>query len=384
MWGEEHTQNPNRAGGAHHVELEQGRRNRATGPGTNISMSNILRIGIAGAGGIARQRHLPGFAKLDGVQVVSVANRSRASSEQVASEFGIPRVHATWREMVADPDVDAIVIGTWPYLHQPITLAALQSGKHVLTEGRMAMNAIEARQMLAAARSRPDLVTQIVPGPFTFGVDATVQALLADGYIGQLQAIDVRISSGFINPDMPMNFRTDRDVSGVNTLVLGIYYESLMRWIGPASAVTARTRTAVSYRQDPTTGQRRAVQVPDHLEVLLDLPEGALGHMHVSAVAGLMPGPEIWLFGSRGTLRFEQSGERLSGASRSDTELQPIEIAPEQRGSWRVEEDFVRAIRGEQPVRLTTFADGVRYMEFTEAVHTSSAEGRTVHLPLSG
>lgn len=347
-------------------------------------MSNILRIGIAGAGGIARQRHLPGFAKLDGVQVVSVANRSRASSEQVASEFGIPRVHATWREMVADPDVDAIVIGTWPYLHQPITLAALQSGKHVLTEGRMAMNAIEARQMLAAARSRPDLVTQIVPGPFTFGVDATVQALLADGYIGQLQAIDVRISSGFINPDMPMNFRTDRDVSGVNTLVLGIYYESLMRWIGPASAVTARTRTAVSYRQDPTTGQRRAVQVPDHLEVLLDLPEGALGHMHVSAVAGLMPGPEIWLFGSRGTLRFEQSGERLSGASRSDTELQPIEIAPEQRGSWRVEEDFVRAIRGEQPVRLTTFADGVRYMEFTEAVHTSSAEGRTVHLPLSG
>jgi predicted dehydrogenase len=284
--------------------------------------------------------------------------------------------------MVADPDVDAIVIGTWPYLHQPITLAALQAGKHVLTEGRMALNAVEARQMLAAARSHPHLVTQIVPGPFTLGVDPIVQALLADRYLGQLQAVDIRISSGYVNPDTPMNFRTNRDLSGVNTLSMGIYYESLMRWIGPASAVTARTRTAVPYRQDPTTGQRRAMQLPDHVEVLLDLPEGALGHMHVGAVAGLMPGPEIWLFGSHGTLRFEQSGERLSGAQKPDTELRTIEIAPERRGSWRVEEEFVRAIRGEQPVRLTTFADGVHYMEFTEAVHTSNTKGHTIHLPL--
>ncbi len=345
-------------------------------------MSSTLRIGIAGAGGIARQRHLPNFAKIDGVEVVSIANRSRASAERVAREFGIPNVHDTWRALVADADIDAVVIGTWPYLHHPITLAALEAGKHVLTEGRLAMNAAEAREMLAAARAHPELVTQVVPGPFTLAVDPTVQALLADGYIGQLEAVDVRISSGFVQPEAPMNFRTDRDLSGVNTLSLGIYYESLMRWIGPATAITARTRVAVAYRPDPTTGLRRSQQVPDHVEVLLDLPQGALGHMHVSAVAGLMPGPELWLFGSEGTLRFEQSGERLSGARRPDTELQPIEIPAERRGAWRVEEEFVGAIRGGQPVRLTTFADGVRYMEFTEAVHRSSAEGRTVHLPL--
>ena len=345
-------------------------------------MSERLRIGIAGAGGIARQRHLPGFARIDGVEVVSVANRSRESSEQVSKEFGIPRIHDNWRALVADPNVDAVVIGTWPYLHLPITLAALEFGKHVLTEGRMAMNADEARQMLAAARAHPELVTQVVPGPFTLSVDRTVQDLLANGYVGQLQAVDVRISSGFVNPDAPMNFRTDRDVSGVNALVLGIYYESLVRWIGPATAVTARTRVAVPYRRDPTTGQRRAMLVPDHIEVLLDLAEGALGRMHVSAVAGLMPGPEIWLYGSDGTLRFEQQAERLSGARKPDTELRPIDIPPDKRGGWHVEEEFVSAIRGEQPVRLTTFADGVRYMEFTEAVHRSSAEGRTNHLPL--
>jgi predicted dehydrogenase len=59
-----------------------------------------------------------------------------------------------------------------------------------------------------------------------------------------------------------------------------------------------------------------------------------------------------------------------------------VEIPPGQRGGWRVEEEFIAAIRGEQPVRLTTFEDGVRYMEFTEAVHRSSAEARTIQLPL--
>jgi predicted dehydrogenase len=346
-------------------------------------MSGTIRIGIAGAGGIARQRHLPGFARIDGVEVVSVANRSRASSEQVAGEFGISRVHENWQALVADPDLDAVVIGTWPYLHHPITLAALAAGKHVLTEGRMAMNAAEARQMLAAARAHPALVTQVVPGPFTLAVDTMVQGLLADGYLGELQAVDLRLSSGFVNPDAPMTFRTDRDLSGVNTMFLGIYYECLMRWVGPATAVMARSRLAVPYRHDEATGVRRAMQVPDHVEVLLDLPNGALGRMHVSAVAGLMPGPEVWLFGSEGTLRFEQNGNRLSGARKGDTELRPIDVPEEKLGSWRVEEEFIGAIRGEEPVRLTTFADGVRYMEFTEAVHRSNADGRTIHLPLS-
>jgi predicted dehydrogenase len=347
-------------------------------------MSDTIRIGIAGAGGIARQRHLPGFARIDGVEVVSIANRSRLSSEQVAQEFGIGHVHENWQALVADREIDAVVIGTWPYLHHPITLAALAAGKHVLTEGRMAMDAREARDMLAAARAHPAAVTQIVPGPFTLGVDAMVRTLLADGYIGELQSMDVHLSSGFVDRDAPINFRTDRDLSGVNTMFLGIYYECLMRWIGPASAVTARTRTAVPYRHDATAGARRAIQVPDHVEVLLDLAGGALGRIHMSAVAGFMPGPEVWLFGSEGTLRFEQQGDRLSGGRRGESGLQPIDIPADKRGSWRVEEEFIGAIRGEEPVRLTTFADGVRYMEFTEAVHVSSAEGRTVHLPLVG
>ena len=130
----------------------------------------IVRVGIVGAGDNTRIKHIPGFRAADGVEIVSVCNRSRASSEKVAGQFEIPKVYDNWLELVEADDTDAICIGTWPYMHCPVTLAALENGKHVLCEARMAMNSQEAHTMLAAARKRPHLVTQVVPSPFTFKV----------------------------------------------------------------------------------------------------------------------------------------------------------------------------------------------------------------------
>jgi hypothetical protein len=63
--------------------------------------------------------------------------------------------------------------------------------------------------------------------------------------------------------------------------------------------------------------------------------------------------------------------------------MAPIDIPPDKTYRWRVEEEFIGAIRGQEPVRRTSFADGVSYMEFTEAVHLSSREARRVCLPLA-
>jgi predicted dehydrogenase len=349
-------------------------------------MPGTIRVGVVGAGGNTRLHHIPKLKKIDGVEIVSVANRSRASSERVAKEFGIPRVHDDWQQLVNDSGIDAVVIGTWPYMHCPITLAALDAGKHVLTEARIAMNAAEARQMLAASRAKPNLVTQVVPGPATFPVDPMVMHLLAEGYIGELQSMDLHVPGGFLNRDAPMHWRMDRDYSGLNIMQMGIWYECVSRWFGPATAVMARTRVAVPHRFDKDSGERRTVFVPDHVEVLADLANGAIARMHWSAVAGFMPGPEIWLYGSEGTLRIEQRGRDdlpLSAGRRGDKQMTPIEVPPDKTYGWRVEEEFIGAIRGQEQVRRTSFADAVNYMEFTEAVHISSREGRRVCLPLS-
>ena len=349
-------------------------------------MPDTIRVGVVGAGGNTRLHHIPKLKKIEGVEIATVANRSRASSERVAQEFGIPRVHDHWQDLVNDPGIDAVVIGTWPYMHCPITLAALDAGKHVLTEARIAMNAAEARQMLAASRSRPHLVTQVVPGPATFPADPMVMHLLADGYIGELQSVDLHIPAGFLNRDAPMHWRMDREYSGMNIMTMGIWYECLSRWVGPATAVMARTRVAVPFRMDKDSGERRAITVPDHVEVIADLPNGAIARMHWSSVAGFMPGPEIWLYGSEGTLRVEQRSRTdlaISGGRRGDKEMAPIAIPADKAYGWRVEEEFIGAIRGKEQVRRTPFADAVNYMDFTEAVQISSREGRRVYLPLA-
>ena len=69
--------------------------------------------------------------------------------------------------------------------------------------------------------------------------------------------------------------------------------------------------------------------------------------------------------------------------SEGDDEYQPFDIPEHPRNGWQVEEDFVDAIRDGRPVTHTSFADGVKYMEFTEAVQISMAEGRRVELPLA-
>jgi predicted dehydrogenase len=208
--------------------------------------------------------------------------------------------------------------------------------------------------------------------------------LLADGYIGELQSIDLRVPAGWLDRNAKLHWRMNRDYSGLNIMSMGIWYECLSRWVGPATAVMARTRTGVPYRFDEERGERRAVTVPDHVEVLADLANGAIARMHWSSVAGLMPGPECWVFGSDGTLRLEMRGRDcvLWGARRDDKELKQIPIAADKTYGWRVEDEFIGAIRGQELVRRTSFLDAVSYMEFTEAVHISSREGRRVSLPL--
>lgn len=133
-----------------------------------------IRVGFIGAGANTRKHHIPKLKAQPGVELVAVANRSKESGERVAREFGIGRVHAGWPEIVNAPDIDAVCIGTWPYMHCEMTTAALAQGKHVLCEARMAMNAAEAHAMLAASQAHPNQVAQIVPSPFTFRVDRTI------------------------------------------------------------------------------------------------------------------------------------------------------------------------------------------------------------------
>ncbi|MFH1605245.1 MAG: Gfo/Idh/MocA family oxidoreductase [Pseudomonadota bacterium] len=340
-----------------------------------------VRIGIVGAGNNTRTRHIPGLKAIPGVEIVSVANRSRESGARVAAEFGIARVYDSWQELVRADDIDAVCIGTWPNMHCPVTVAALEAGKHVLCEARMAMNAAEAKTMLAASRKRPELIAQIVPSPRTLEVDSTIQELLKSGYLGPLLALELNVAEGLIKPDAAFHWRQDKALSGFNILSMGIWYEGIQRWLGQATSVMAMGLTAVSERRD-AAGNLKPVTVPDHVDILAKFREGTLAHMRFTTVAGFAPPTDLWLFGRDGTLRFDLATRKLYGAQRGGKALEEIVIPADKRIGWRVEAEFISAIRGHEKITRTGFEEGVLYMEFTEAVSRSMAEGRAVALPL--
>ena len=80
-------------------------------------------------------------------------------------------------------------------------IAVLEVDKHVMCEARTAINAYEANQMMAAARTHPRPIAQIVPSPMPMRVDRTLQKLFTDFYLGAVFAVDVVAGGDFLDPD---------------------------------------------------------------------------------------------------------------------------------------------------------------------------------------
>jgi predicted dehydrogenase len=242
----------------------------------------------------------------------------------------------------------------------------------------MAGNWIEAKEMYQASLAHPDLIAQIVPAPMTLGVDTTIRRLIGEGYLGTIVSVEIRDNTAvFVDKTRPFHWRESRRYSGNNVMTLGIWYEALMRWVGTATRVTAMGNTFVPMRDG---GDMQATDIPDHLDVAAEMACGAQLHIQLSTVTGVGGSTEAFIFGSEGTLRFESG--KLYGARRGKENLTEISIPENEAGGWRVEEEFIGAIRGDEQVKFTDFATGVRYMEFVDAVNISIKTGHVVGLPL--
>ncbi len=360
-------------------------------------MSKSIRIGVIGAGGNTRAKHIPGFQAIAGVEVAAVCNRTKISGEKVAKEFGIPLVTENWREIIESSDIDAVCIGTWPNMHGKLAVAALRAGKHVLTEARMARNLAEAEMMLAEARLHPALVAQIVPAPMSLPFDATIIDFLRSGELGPLREVLITCTTDALaDSSLPRTWRQDFVLSGKNTLYLGIYYEMTLRWLGRGvSALMADAAVFTKERKDEE-GVPWPITIPESVTVLGNygpstdsvislatgsrLAKGARLVAHFSGVERTAPRNEIRLNGTKAGLRLDLAKNELWLTRPGESE-KLVEIAPAKRGAWQVEADFIDSIRTGKPVKLTDFETGVDYMHFTDAVWESwSAFGQRVTL----
>ena len=347
-------------------------------------MAETVRIGIIGAGSNTRKVHIPKLQAIEGVQITEVANRSSASAQKVADAFQIPTVRNHWHDIIESKDVDAVVIGTWPDLHCEATCMALQAGKHVLCEARMAMDEADARAMLQASYKHPKCVVQIVPSPFTLHADPTLLQMLDNNEIGKPRLFRFEYQAPPLVPmGETLHWRRNKKLIGSNIMVLGIIYESLLRWFGSAEWVNAHAEVINNRAVDPETGQEVEVEVPDYLSVQMKMTNGIMGSLLLSELGAQPFSASVQIFGDRGMIHldFEVEG-KLSITKIPGEVLQEVRIPAGQTGQWRVEEEFINAIRGLEDIEHTTFTTGVEYMKFIQAVNDSfNSNGERITIP---
>ena len=334
-----------------------------------------LRIGIVGAGGIVRTRHLPALKRHPEIEIVAVSNSTYESSEKFCQE-NLPQATPmrNWAELLAIPDLDIIWIGAPPYMHSAVTISALEAGKHVFCQARMSMDLAEAEEMFAASKRYPELVTMLCPPPYGMRADLLVKKLLAENYIGRPHHVRLQsFTSNFLDPEAPAHWRQKIEISGLNVLTLGIYVEVLQRWLGDITGVFARGKILCS--------ERRGYQVivPDLLNVLCTFGNGVEGVLEFSGVNAWAPSDRVEIYGDHGTLTYDFGTDVVRTGKYGGEELHAVDLTPDLESEWRVEEDFLAAVKSKGRIRPhPDFEDGVHYMRVVQAVADSRARNEWV------
>ena len=330
-----------------------------------------LRIGIIGAGGIVKQRHLPALLAMPNVRITAVSNSTPASSRAFCDQHAKDaRVFERWQDLTCSPDVDVVWIGATPWLHCEATLLALSNGKHVFCQARMARDLSEAGRMWEASLRYPELVTAICPAPHGMAGGEVVKKLLADGAIGAPHQIFLHShNDSWLDATKPAHWRQRVDISGLQVLTLGIYIEVLHRWLGDITEVQADGAVVFPDRQG------YEVEVPDFLNVLCSFRNGVRGSLTLSGVAAHAPGDELTIHGSEGTLVYDFVNDVIKLGGKGG-KLEPVAIPDELRRGWTVEQDFVRAVRDPAAPRpKPDFIEGMRYMRVVQAVAVAQDSG---------
>ncbi|MDK2811481.1 MAG: hypothetical protein PWR27_2190 [Petroclostridium sp.] len=110
-----------------------------------------VKIAVFGAGSIAQKRHISECSENPNVELVAVCDIVKERAEKVAEQYGM-RAYTDYKELLANEEVDAVIVCTPNYLHAPMSIYALKAGKHVLCEKPMAISAEEAEEMIKVAK----------------------------------------------------------------------------------------------------------------------------------------------------------------------------------------------------------------------------------------
>jgi predicted dehydrogenase len=192
-------------------------------------MSERIRWGILSTAGIAVKRFIPGAMASRNGEVVAIASRDGARAREIADRLGIPRAYASYDELLADPEVDAIYNPLPNSMHAEWTIACAAAGKPILCEKPLAVDAAQAQRMIDAARSHGVLLMEAFMYRF-HPQHARVRELIDAGAIGEPRFV----RSGFtfsLEPLDRKNVRLQSDLAGGALMDVGCYCVNASRML---------------------------------------------------------------------------------------------------------------------------------------------------------
>jgi predicted dehydrogenase len=143
-----------------------------------------IKIGMIGAGAIANA-HCLNISKYEGARLVAVADLSRERREEIKNTYSIDRAYEKWQDLLKDPEIDAVAVALPNFLHAPVSMAALNAGKHVLLDKPFALNYREARQVAATAKRKRKIIMLGMNQRYRQDSQA-LRAIVARGELGEI------------------------------------------------------------------------------------------------------------------------------------------------------------------------------------------------------
>jgi len=333
----------------------------------------LIRVGVIGTGAISQIVHVPIFAEREDVDLLAVSDADSHKARALSKRFGVPLVLDD-DALIAHPDLDAVVICTPNYLHEPMAIAALEAGKHVFVERPLATTSAGVRRVLDAAERAGRVLVPAVPHRFRPGV-AALRSFIAGGELGTLYAARGSWLTRLM-PGSRLNWRSDRAEAGGGALIdLGVPALDLCMWLigfPKMKRVTCVTSPAGATLEDAATLMAESVDgIALSIEVsnrFFAREDRFYARVMGTEGSGSLPPLEVC----------RQVGGR------------PIDVTPRQprpqggenpytNAYRRLLDDFVQSVAGRSDAALPR--EQLALMELIEAAYRAAESGGEVALP---
>ncbi|NOU71275.1 gfo/Idh/MocA family oxidoreductase [Paenibacillus sp. LMG 31458] len=348
------------------------------------------KIGVIGAGSISGL-HLQSYQKLEDVELYAVCDLNQVRAEEKAKKYGIPHVYTDYRELLANPEVEAVSICTWNNTHAEISIAALRAGKHVLVEKPLCRTVEEALQIQEAVRE----TGKTLQVGFVRRYDANAQLVKRFIDNGELGEIYYAKASSLRRLGNPGGWFADQERSGGGPLIdIGVHFIDLCWYLmGRPKPVSvsgntykklgnrAHVRNLSFYKAadyDPNTNG-----VEDMANALIRFENGASLLVDVSfTLHGTKGESTVKLYGDQGGVELEP--ELILVTEKLDTILN---VSPQTNDkSINVSEAFFNEVShfvsccrtGSTPI--SPVEDGVTMMRMLCAIYESADKGIEIQL----